>query len=126
VIVLYDEDCGFCRWTMAWALRRDRDRALTVAPIQSPTGARLLADLTPAERLSSVHVVHDDGRRESGGAAVRDVLSALPSRHPVARVAGIPTAYRFAARHRSRLSRLVPARAKRRADAVVAERYDSS
>jgi predicted DCC family thiol-disulfide oxidoreductase YuxK len=119
VIVLYDEDCGFCRWTMAWALRRDRNRALNVAPIQSSTGAELLADLTPAERLSSVHVVHDDGRRESGGAAVGDVLRALPSRHPLARVGSIPLVYRLAAANRSKLSRLVPERSKRAADRLL-------
>ena len=79
MIVLYDGDCGFCRWTVAWALKRDRNGVLEIAPIQSPTGDRLLADLPPAERLSSVHVVGDDGGRESGGAAVREVLDALPS-----------------------------------------------
>jgi predicted DCC family thiol-disulfide oxidoreductase YuxK len=126
VIVLYDEDCGFCRWTLAWALERDRERALEIAPIQSETGTRLLADMDPAERLCAVHVVHADARRESGGAAVRDVLNALPSRNPLARVASIPLAYRFAAKNRSWLSRLVPARAKRRADARVADRLARS
>jgi hypothetical protein len=78
--------------------------------------------MDPAERLRAVHVVHDDARRESGGAAVREVLNALPSRNPLARLAGVPFAYRLAARNRSRLSRLVPARVKGRADAIVAER----
>ena len=121
MIVLYDEDCGFCRWTVAWALRRDRDHVLAIAPIQSPTGNELLADVPPAERLLAAHVVRDDGRRESGGAAVREVLDALPSAHPLARLASIPIVYRLTARHRRRLSRLVPERAKLRADGVLAQ-----
>jgi predicted DCC family thiol-disulfide oxidoreductase YuxK len=119
VIVLYDEDCGFCRWTVAWALKRDRDRALEIAPIQSAAGEQLLADLAPAERLRAAHVVNDDGRRESGGAAVREVLNALPSAHPLARLASIPIVYRLAARHRSRISRLVPRRSKLKADQLL-------
>jgi predicted DCC family thiol-disulfide oxidoreductase YuxK len=127
VIVLYDGDCGFCRWTIAWALKRDRDNVLTVAPIQSTTGELLLADMEPTERLGSVHVVHDDAGRESGGAAVRDVLNALPAARPLARLAGISPrstdlVYRLVAGHRGRLSRLVPERAKRRADGVLAQR----
>ena len=119
MIVLYDDDCGFCRWTLAWALKRDREGALETAPIQSPKGAELLADLTPAERLREVHVVHDDGRRQSGGAAVSAVLTALPGPHPLARVAGIPAVYRLAAANRSKLSRLVPQRSKRAADQLL-------
>jgi predicted DCC family thiol-disulfide oxidoreductase YuxK len=125
VIVLYDSDCGFCRWTIAWALKRDRNHVLGVAPIQSSTGAELLADLDPAERLESAHAVHDDGRRESGGAAVRTVLEVLPSARPLAWLAGLSprlteAVYRLVADHRSAVSRLVPARAKRRADALLA------
>jgi predicted DCC family thiol-disulfide oxidoreductase YuxK len=125
VIVLYDEDCGFCRWTIGWALRRDRDRVLEVAPIQSPTGERLLAGLDPAERLRSMHVVHVDDRRESGGAAVREVLKALPSVRALAWLAGssprsTERAYRLIAEHRSRLSRLVPRGAKLKADDLLA------
>jgi len=127
VIVLYDDECGFCRWALAWALKRDRDHALTIAPIQSSKGEQLLADLEPAERLRSVHVVHDDGHRESGGAATRAVLETLPSAHLLTRLAGVSPrltefGYRLIANHRSRLSRLVPKAAKQRADELVASR----
>ena len=122
MIVLYDGDCGFCRWMVAWALERDRDGVLTVAPIQSPAGERLLADLEPAERLRSVHVVHDDGRRTSGGAAAREVLEVTA--RPLARLAAFSPrvtdlVYRLVAGQRSRLSRLVPRRAKLRADRML-------
>jgi predicted DCC family thiol-disulfide oxidoreductase YuxK len=122
VIVLYDGDCGFCRWMVAWALERDRYRVMEVAPIQSPTGERLLAGLEPAERLRTVHVVRDDGRRTSGGAAAREVLEVTA--RPLARLAAFsPRAtdlvYRLVAGQRSRLSRLVPRRAKLRADRML-------
>jgi predicted DCC family thiol-disulfide oxidoreductase YuxK len=127
LLVLYDRDCGFCRWTVAWALRRDRDGVLEVAPIQSETGARALADMDPAERLHSAHAVHADGRRSSGGAALRDVLEALPGTRALARLAGLSDratelGYRFVANNRSTASRLVPQAAKQRADRLLAER----
>jgi predicted DCC family thiol-disulfide oxidoreductase YuxK len=125
VIVLYDEDCGFCRWTIGWALERDCDRVLEVTPIQSPMGERLLAGMEPAGRLRSMHVVHADYRSESGGAAVREVLEVLPSARALAWLAGISPgltqrAYRLIAEHRSRLSRLVPRGAKLKADDLLA------
>jgi predicted DCC family thiol-disulfide oxidoreductase YuxK len=114
VIVLYDSDCGFCRWTLAWALKRDRNHVLDTHPIQSDRGAELLADLDPEERMSQAHVVHDDGRRESGGAAMRAVLDVLPPARRLAWLARLsPRAtdagYRFVARHRAAFGRLVRA-----------------
>ena len=125
--MLYDRDCGFCRWTVAWALRRDRDGVLEVAPIQSEAGERALADMEPAKRLESAHAMHADGRRSSGGAALRDVLGALPRARGLARLAelsprGTELAYRLVADHRSQISKLVPNAAKRRADELLAER----
>jgi predicted DCC family thiol-disulfide oxidoreductase YuxK len=127
LLVLYDRDCGFCRWTVAWALRRDRAGVLEVAPIQSDTGTRLLADMDPAERLRSAHAVHADGRRSSAGAAMRDVLEALPATRRLGRLAALSDratelAYRFVANNRSMAGRLVPQSAKERADRLLAER----
>jgi predicted DCC family thiol-disulfide oxidoreductase YuxK len=111
VIVLYDGDCGFCRRSVEWALKRDRNHVLTAETIQSPTGERLLADLTPEQRLREAHVIHDDGRRESGGAAARAVLNALPSTRGLARVVSVSPGltergYRFVANHRGLFGRL--------------------
>jgi predicted DCC family thiol-disulfide oxidoreductase YuxK len=130
VIVFYDDDCGFCRWTLAWALVRDKQGVLTAEPIQSESGERLLGDLSEEERLRSAHVVHDDGRRTSGGAAVRDVLAAVPAGRGLARVLGLSPratelAYRFVADQRRHISKLVPADAKRRADRIVADQRPS-
>jgi predicted DCC family thiol-disulfide oxidoreductase YuxK len=111
MIVLYDEGCGFCQWTVAWALKRDTRDVLRPEAIQSPTGARMLADLDPASRLQSMHVVHETGRRESGGAALRAVLETLPSTRLAARVLSrfprtTDHGYAFVARHRRHFGRL--------------------
>ena len=130
MIVLYDGDCGFCRWAIAWAIRRDDERVLDVAPIQSDIGERFLSHLAPAERLESAHVVDGDGHVHSGGRAAHELLSALPSTRLLARLTGLSPrvtdgVYAFVARHRTGFSRLVPAGAKRKADLVVLERGES-
>jgi predicted DCC family thiol-disulfide oxidoreductase YuxK len=119
VIVLYDGDCGFCRRSVDWALRRDRDGRLTATPIQSPAGERLLADLTPEQRLRAVHVIDDEGRRSSGGAAVREVLNVLPSSRALARVVSVSPrltelGYRVVAGNRALFGRLASRRCARR------------
>ena len=63
VIVLYDRDCGWCRWSIAKLLAADRRLLLLPEPIQSEAGAFLLAGVDPAERLASGHAVTPDGRR---------------------------------------------------------------
>jgi predicted DCC family thiol-disulfide oxidoreductase YuxK len=115
VIVLYDGDCGFCRRSVDWALRRDLERRLTATPIQSSMGEYLLADLTPEQRLREVHVINDDGRRSSGGAAVKDVLKALPTTRGLARVVSVSPrmtqlGYRLIANNRGLFGKLVRAR----------------
>src|SRR6266536_2095860 len=70
VTVLYDKDCGFCRWS-AHAIRRwDGRDSLAFASIQSGRGTRLLHAIRPELRLDSMHVVTADGRIWSGGEAV--------------------------------------------------------
>ena len=52
----------------------------TVGPIalQRPEADDLLADLTPAERMASWHLISPTGVRRSGGAAVAPLLRLLP------------------------------------------------
>jgi predicted DCC family thiol-disulfide oxidoreductase YuxK len=124
MIVLYDADCGFCRWAMAWAVRRDHNRVLVTVPIQSPLGSQLLADVAPSERLRSAHVVRDDGCRRSGGAAAADVLSALPSTQVLGQLARnlprtIALLYSLVAARRNSFGRLVGREARRRADDLL-------
>jgi predicted DCC family thiol-disulfide oxidoreductase YuxK len=126
-IVLYDADCRVCIWLLAGLLRRDRDGRLRSLALQHPDADDLLADLTPAERLASWHLISPDGVRHSGGAALSPVLALLPHGRVLsavlARVPGLTDrGYRWTAEHRTQLAKLVPARAKRRAAQRVLER----
>jgi predicted DCC family thiol-disulfide oxidoreductase YuxK len=126
-IVLYDSDCGFCRWSLARLLALDRDRRLRPLALGTQQADTLLADLTPEQRAASWHLISPDGRRASAGAAAAPLLRALPGgRVPAAALARMPKpterTYRWVADHRSLLSRIVPDRAKRRADDLIVRR----
>jgi predicted DCC family thiol-disulfide oxidoreductase YuxK len=109
-IVLYDEDCGFCRWSLDRLLRWDRRGLLRATPIQSEEGDRLLADLSEEDRLASWHLVTPGGGRYSGGAAAAPLARLLPAGAPVALLAeAFPRTtdrlYRWVARNRAELGR---------------------
>jgi predicted DCC family thiol-disulfide oxidoreductase YuxK len=111
-IVLYDRDCGFCKWALNKLLRWDRARRLEPVPIQSAEGGRLLADLDPQKRLDSWHLITDTGELYSAGAAAAPLARALPGGRPLAAVfAAFPgsteTAYRYVAGHRNAIARLL-------------------
>jgi predicted DCC family thiol-disulfide oxidoreductase YuxK len=110
--VLYDEDCGFCRWSTDKLKAWDARRRLTFAAIQSARGAELLVAVPEAQRLDSMHAVTPDGRVWSGGQAVRVILAELPGGSvPASIAAAFPgatdTTYRLVARHRERLGRIL-------------------
>lgn len=116
IAVLYDEDCGFCRWSTDKLKAWDARRRLTFAAIQSPRGAELLVAVPEARRLDSMHAVTPDGRVWSGGHAVRVILAELPGGSVPASIAAafpgaIDTTYRLVARHRERLGRMLGQRA---------------
>lgn len=126
-IVLYDDDCGFCRWSLGLLLMWDRGRRLWPAPIVGAVGDRWLAAMPVSERLASWHLVETGGRVTSAGRALAEVLpyvrggavfASLLRRAPVVAERG----YRFVADHRSQFSRFVPGFAVRRATARVEER----
>jgi len=116
ITVLYDKDCGFCRWSADKLRVWDTRRGLTFASIQSSRGAELLHPVPVAERLDSMHAVTPDGRVWSGGQAVRVIFDELPGGRALASIAAtFPAAtertYRLVARHRNRLGRLLGQRA---------------
>jgi predicted DCC family thiol-disulfide oxidoreductase YuxK len=130
LIVLYDSDCGFCRWSLAKLLAWDRRQRLRPVAIQSAEGQWLLSDLREEERMASWHLVGADGERQSAGAAAAALLRQLPGGAPLAALvnrfpAAAERAYAWVARHRGTLSRLIPAGAKRRADARIGRRAAS-
>ena len=126
-IVLYDGDCGFCKWLLALLLRFDRARRLRPVALQGPEAEALLADLEPAERMASMHVVAPDGTRASAGEALPALLGLLSGGGlPAAVFARFPrltsVSYQWIATHRIGISRFVPRRWKRRAAERVRER----
>jgi predicted DCC family thiol-disulfide oxidoreductase YuxK len=142
-IVIYDDDCGFCRWTLAVLLSVDRSRgergALRPLSLGTPEADYLLHDLTLDERNASWHLVIDPPGepgseqlsfdaapvRFSAGAALSPALALLPRggrlAFLVARVPG-PTeqGYRWVAEHRGLLGHFVRGRARAWADRVIA------
>ena len=124
--VFYDRDCGVCRTILGTLLAWDRDERLRPVEIQSPEGQALLAGMTEEQRLDSWHIGTDGGIR-SAGAAFPDLFDLLPGGGPLAalsrRVPGpSERAYRLVAGNRSKLSKLVPAKARDRADRLIARR----
>jgi predicted DCC family thiol-disulfide oxidoreductase YuxK len=125
--VLYDADCGFCKWLLSAVLRWDRTARLQPIALQRSEAHDLLRDLTPTERMASWHLISPTGERYSGGAAVPPLLRVLPGgRLPAAAFARVPglteRGYRWVAEHRTQLSKWVPRRAKQRASQRVHER----
>jgi predicted DCC family thiol-disulfide oxidoreductase YuxK len=125
--ILYDSDCGFCRWSLAKLLRWDRRGSLRPLALQHPEAAALLPGMSEEERMASWHLVDADGEVRSGGAALPGLLRLLPGGgSPAALVARAPRlrdrGYRWVAGHRSWFGRLISEGAKRRADRRIASR----
>lgn len=118
-IVLYDGECGFCKWLLGGLLSLDGAGALRPVALQLPEAAVLLPDLGAEERMASFHLISPDGARSSGGAALPPLFRLLRGGPPLAGLfASFPRltdrGYRWTADHRTGLSRLVPQRLKRR------------
>lgn len=110
--LLYDADCGFCRWTAERIMRRDRKKALRAVPIQSAEGKELLGDMDEERRMATWHLVGEDGVVRSGGAAVAPLSRLLPGTKPVAILADLfprntDRLYRLVANNRERLGRML-------------------
>jgi predicted DCC family thiol-disulfide oxidoreductase YuxK len=113
-VLLYDADCGFCRWAIDKVLAWDRKGKLRPAAIQGHEADRLLRGLSDEEKMASWHLVVD-GNRYSGGAVAAPLLRLLPGGRPLAPVvAAFPgvsdRAYRFVSRNRDRFGRLAGTR----------------
>ena len=111
-VVLYDQDCGFCKWSLDKILAWDRPQRLRPVAIQSAEGDRLLAAVEPRARLDSWHFVDGDGRLFSAGAAAEQLARVLPWGRPLAAAFGAfpgstERMYSYVTRHRDRWARLL-------------------
>jgi len=111
-IVIYDRDCGFCRWSADRIRAWDRHSRLRFVPLQAAEADTLLHEVPPERRSASWHVVETDGRVWSAGAALPRLLRMLPGGAPIAVLAeaapGLTDlAYTTVARRRGALGRLL-------------------
>jgi predicted DCC family thiol-disulfide oxidoreductase YuxK len=123
-VLLYDDECGFCRWALAWVLRLDQAARIRPLPLLSPEADALLRGVPEHERLESWHLVAPDGRVSSAGDAFAPLLEQLPRGRRAARMAralgpALRWAYRLVASNRSALGALIPARSKARASVSI-------
>jgi predicted DCC family thiol-disulfide oxidoreductase YuxK len=124
--LLYDSDCGFCRWGIGQILRQDVKRRVRPLAIQSGEGWEMLATVPVQRRLNSWHLVLADGQLHSGGAVFSPLLDVLD--HPVlarllARAGRLTSSfYRGVANRRTTFGALVSNAAQQRADELIQER----
>ena len=123
--ILYDADCGFCKWCLAQVLRLDRDGRLRPVRLQSPEAEALLPGLDEEERMKSWHLVAPDGQVSSAGAAFYPLSRIIERGRPLGALAhrfprGAEAAYRWVANHRSFFGRLVRRR-RESAERTIAE-----
>src|SRR5689334_15653134 len=126
-ILLYDSDCGFCRWSLGKVLAWDRRTRLQPLSLQSRDAKALLAGMPEEERMSSWHLVAPDGEVRSAGAGFAPLLRLLPGGSPLGAFAArmprlMERGYRFIAGNRGLWGKLVTDGARRRADKRIAAR----
>lgn len=111
-VLLFDRDCGFCRWSTARILAWDRRGRVRAVALQDPQAGRLLPGMDLSRKMASWHLVTPGGRVRSGGAAIALLSRLLPGGAPIAFLAeafpGLTErAYRWTAKHRDGLGRLL-------------------
>lgn len=113
-VLLYDAGCRACRFAARVVARVDRERALTIMPLQDPGASALLTALPEVERLASWRLVAPDGTLAGYGAGLPALLRTVRRTRALGRLLGLvpasflDSAYRLVARNRGRLGRLVP------------------
>ena len=117
--LLYDADCGLCKFVVARVLELDRARRLRPVALQDEKAVELLPALTTEERMASFHLVDAGGTIHSAGDGLAELFPSL-RRSP--RVAS--RLYWLVAGNRDRLGKLIPDFARRQADRRIRSRTD--
>jgi predicted DCC family thiol-disulfide oxidoreductase YuxK len=115
-VILFDNDCGFCRWSLSKLLAWDRHGRLRPVALQSEQADDVLMGMDRERKMASWHLVAPDGRTYSGGDAVPHLARLLPAGAPIAALASAfprttGRAYLWVAMHRERLGRVLGERA---------------
>jgi predicted DCC family thiol-disulfide oxidoreductase YuxK len=115
-ILLYDADCGFCRWSLDKILARDRDGRISPMPLHSPEADALLPGMDEQTKMASWHLVLPDGTVRSAGDAVAPLLRLLPRGTSLGIMASkVPfltrATYRVIARNREKFGRALGTKA---------------
>jgi predicted DCC family thiol-disulfide oxidoreductase YuxK len=115
--VCYDGACRVCAAAVERLRNLDGAERLRFVPAQRVTTEvpEFAARIEPGALSSALHIVEPDGHWVSGGAAVLRIAETIPRLRPIARLGRLPVVnrlveplYRLVARHRHRLSRLLP------------------
>jgi acetyl esterase len=87
--LIYDGECGFCRQSVAFVSKWDREHRLTLIPFQEH--ARVAAFQIPLPALAAaMHLVLPDGRVLAGADAAADLLRLLPGKRWLAPLFAFP------------------------------------
>lgn len=84
-ILLYNDECGVCRYVAGWVQKSARCKAGEPSMVEQPIGddpAALLLlnpELDIWDAYATIHLVMPDGSMKLGGEAVAEVLRNLPN-----------------------------------------------
>jgi predicted DCC family thiol-disulfide oxidoreductase YuxK len=76
-VLIYDDDCPFCRRWVARFERWNRHQTVKPIPLHDPWAATV-SGKTPAELARAMHFVAADGRVFAGAGAVQELLRFVP------------------------------------------------
>jgi predicted DCC family thiol-disulfide oxidoreductase YuxK len=129
--ILFDSDCGFCRWALGWILRWDRGHRLRPMELQDEHAAQMLEPMPREQQMASWHLVGPDGRVQSAGGAFAPLFRLLPGGGPLAWLADrfpriVDGIYSRVAGARGSLGPRLSANAIARADRLIASRVAGS
>jgi predicted DCC family thiol-disulfide oxidoreductase YuxK len=115
-LVLYDEECPFCRASVRGLLRLAPAGAIEAVGLRSSRAARLVPEEGAEERLEAFHLIAPTGQRWKGGAALPPLFEMLRPLRPMAwllrrssaAAAAADISYGWVSRHRPILAALLP------------------
>ena len=69
-LVIYDSECGFCRWSAATIARLDRDATLAIAPANEVARDELPAGKSPLGQRGSIRLLTKERLLDGAGALI--------------------------------------------------------